>query len=196
MMMNSKKEPLLCGLALLSLLVCAIFYAICIHFNILGARDWGEAGGKELRSKFPSLQVGQVKEQVKIASRYDGRKNPSMDTTNYKWLTVELTMEATAYCACWKCTGKRPGDPGYGITKSGVMVKPGMVAVDPRVIDLGTHLWVEGYGDAVAADTGGMINGNRIDVFMVDKHGISGHERAMEFGRKTVRVKVVRKAGD
>jgi len=100
-------------------------------------------------------------------------------------------MEATAYCACYKCTGKRPGDEGYGITKSGVMVEEGMVAVDPGIIELGSHLWVEGYGDALATDTGGNINGNRIDVYMADKDGISGHVRALEFGRRMIKVKVV-----
>lgn len=78
-----------------------------------------------------------------------------------------------------------PGDPDYGITKSGVMVKEGMVAVDPGIIKLGSHLWVEGYGNAVATDTGGNIKGNRIDVYM-DKH-----QDCLEWGRRTVRVKVI-----
>jgi 3D (Asp-Asp-Asp) domain-containing protein len=94
-------------------------------------------------------------------------------------------MEATAYCSCYKCTDKHPGDSGYGITKSGVMAKPGIVAVDPKVIPLGTKLWIEGYGEAVAEDTGGGIKGNRIDIYM------DRHEDAVEFGRKMVRVKVL-----
>lgn len=94
-------------------------------------------------------------------------------------------MEATAYCSCYKCTGKHPGDPGYGITKSGVRVKPGIVAVDPKVIPLGTKLWIEGCGNAVAADIGWGIKGNRIDIYM------DRHNDASEFGRKMVRVKVL-----
>ena len=66
------------------------------------------------------------------------------------------------------------------------MVRPGMVAVDENVIPLGSKLWVEGFGDAVAADTGEAIKGNKIDIYM-DKHG-----DALEFGRRTVRIKVLR----
>ena len=44
-----------------------------------------------------------------------------------------------------------------------------VIAVDPRVIPLGTKVYVEGYGYAVAADTGGAIKGNKIDVFFPSK---------------------------
>ncbi|HWQ88658.1 MAG TPA: ubiquitin-like domain-containing protein [Desulfitobacteriaceae bacterium] len=63
-------------------------------------------------------------------------------------------MTATAYT--------HPG----GITASGAPVRWGVVAVDPRVIPLGTKLYVEGYGSATALDTGGLIRGNRIDLYM------------------------------
>jgi uncharacterized protein YabE (DUF348 family) len=74
-------------------------------------------------------------------------------------------MLATAYCACKKCTNKEPGHPQYGITYSGIPVRPGIVAVDPGVIPLGSRLYVEGYGFALAADIGGAIKGNRIDLY-------------------------------
>lgn len=63
-------------------------------------------------------------------------------------------MRATAY-----------NIPG-GITATGDAVRWGVIAVDPRVIPLGTHLYVEGYGEATALDTGGAIKGNRIDLYM------------------------------
>lgn len=69
----------------------------------------------------------------------------------------ELTMTATGYS---------PGDgmtPG-NYTATGMLAKRGVVAVDPRVIPLGTRVYVEGYGPAVAADTGGAIKGMRIDL--------------------------------
>jgi 3D (Asp-Asp-Asp) domain-containing protein len=96
-----------------------------------------------------------------------------------------LTMMATAYTAEYECTGKRPTDPGYGITASGMAVQHGVVAVDPRVIPLGTPLFVEGYGYAVAADTGAAIRGNSIDLFM---HSVSD---ARNFGRRTVTVYIL-----
>lgn len=51
-----------------------------------------------------------------------------------------------------------------GTTASGRPAKPGVIAVDPKVIPLGTKVYVEGYGYAIAADTGGKIKNNRIDV--------------------------------
>ncbi|SHF15616.1 protein of unknown function [Desulfofundulus australicus DSM 11792] len=51
-------------------------------------------------------------------------------------------------------------------TASGVYPRYGVVAVDPRVIPLGTRLYVEGYGYATALDMGSSIRGNRIDLFM------------------------------
>jgi len=57
--------------------------------------------------------------------------------------------------------------------------------VDEDVIKLGSRLWIEGIGEVVAADTGGGIKGNRIDIYM-DKH-----EEAVQWGRKVVRVKIM-----
>lgn len=96
-----------------------------------------------------------------------------------------VRMQATAYCACFRCTGRRPGDRGFGITASGRRVEHGIVAVDRSVIALGTHLYVAGYGFALAADVGGAIVGNRIDLFMYD------HQDALTFGRRYVYVYVL-----
>jgi len=93
-----------------------------------------------------------------------------------------LVMNATAYTAGFESTGKRPGDPGYGITASGMRVQHGVVAVDPRVIPLGTPLFIEGYGFAVAADTGSAIRGYSIDLFMYNV------QDALNFGRRQVTV--------
>lgn len=91
-------------------------------------------------------------------------------------------VESTAYTA--ECSGCS------GVTATGINLKenPGakVIAVDPNVIPLGSKVWVEGYGYAVAADTGGAINGRRIDLFM------PSHSDASSWGRKTVKVKVYR----
>jgi uncharacterized protein YabE (DUF348 family) len=81
-------------------------------------------------------------------------------------------MTATAYC-----------DPG-GITRSGEPVHWGVVAVDPRVIPLGSRVYVEGYGEGRALDTGGAIRGNRIDLYM------NSYETAASWGARKVRVYV------
>jgi len=56
------------------------------------------------------------------------------------------------------------GGSGRGTTATGVRGGYGVVAVDPRFIPLGTRLYIEGYGYAIAGDTGGSIKGNRIDL--------------------------------
>lgn len=63
-----------------------------------------------------------------------------------------------------KSTAYSPESAGGYITYSGTRVRHGVVAVDPRVIPLGTRMYIEGYGYAVAEDTGGSIKGNKIDV--------------------------------
>lgn len=93
-----------------------------------------------------------------------------------------LRMRATAYTADYDSTGKSPGDSGFGITATGAVAKRNRdsyssVAVDPRVIPLGTKLYIEGYGYGVAEDTGGAIKGNKIDLFFnssseVDNWGV------------------------
>ena len=93
-----------------------------------------------------------------------------------------LTVEASAFTAyCKGCSGKT----AYGIDlKKNPDIK--LIAVDPKVIPLGTKVWVEGYGIAIAGDTGGAIKGNRIDVFMKTK------KIAYSWGRKKVEIKVLK----
>ncbi len=102
-----------------------------------------------------------------------------------------IPMTATAYDLSYQSCGKRPGDRGYGITASGMRAQRGVVAVDPRVIPLGTRLYIETpdgsyiYGNAVAGDTGGAIKGNKIDLFM------NSYSECMAFGRRTVNVYIL-----
>ena len=73
-----------------------------------------------------------------------------------------LRVYAVAYNAA--SAGRSPDDPNYGITATGVFVTYGVVAVDPNVIPLGTKMFIPGYGYGVAADTGGAVKGNIIDL--------------------------------
>lgn len=58
---------------------------------------------------------------------------------------------------------------GHGTTASGKRAKRGRIAVDPKVIKLGSYVWVQDYGLAEAADTGGMIKGKTVDLYMNSK---------------------------
>ena len=96
-----------------------------------------------------------------------------------------VNMVATAYDAGPISTGKSPGHPAYGITATGMRATYGVVAVDPRVIPFFTRLYVPGYGYAIAADTGGDIKGNRIDLFY------PSYSEALQWGRQTVPVYIL-----
>lgn len=74
----------------------------------------------------------------------------------------KVRMLATSYTPA--TCGKEPDHPQYGITRLGWQAKKGIVAVDPRVINLRTDVYVPGYGFGTAADTGGKIKGRRIDL--------------------------------
>jgi 3D (Asp-Asp-Asp) domain-containing protein len=71
-------------------------------------------------------------------------------------------MLATSYSA--STAGVSRSNPHYGRTATGLKMRDGIVAVDPRVIDLGSEVYVPGYGVGLAADTGGAIKGKRIDL--------------------------------
>ncbi len=73
-----------------------------------------------------------------------------------------IRMLATSYSK--STAGVSPDRPWYGITRLGLPMRHGIVAVDPRVIPLGTYVYVPGYGKGYAADTGSRILGRRIDL--------------------------------
>jgi 3D (Asp-Asp-Asp) domain-containing protein len=94
-----------------------------------------------------------------------------------------LVMNATAYDPSPATIGPR----ATGRTRMGMVAEYGHVAVDPRVIPLGSLVFVEGYGFAIASDTGGAIKGNRIDLCYNDRG------TALAYGRRKVKVHVFSK---
>ncbi|MGK9253319.1 3D domain-containing protein [Paenibacillus humicus] len=101
-----------------------------------------------------------------------------------------ISVLATGYTAGIESTGKRPGHPLYGITRSGVKVKRGQVstiAADTKVLPIGTLLFIPGYGYGVVADTGSKIKGKRIDLYFDTTRQVY-----KEWGKKQVTVQVIR----
>ncbi|MBM7555170.1 G5 and 3D domain-containing protein [Thalassobacillus pellis] len=118
---------------------------------------------------------------VAVSNTSGGTSNNDAPSRGESHASKTLHMSATAYTAnCAGCSG---------ITATGINLKANpnakVIAVDPNVIPLGSRVWVEGYGYAIAGDTGGAINGNKIDLFM------SSQSKAESFGRRTVEVRII-----
>ncbi len=91
-----------------------------------------------------------------------GRVEAKMERINPR---VPVTGRPTGKVMMMVATAYSPQEPGLDeSTASGMRATRGVVAVDPRVIPLGTRLHVEGYGNCIAGDTGSAIKGNRIDL--------------------------------
>lgn len=95
---------------------------------------------------------------------------------------LEFYVSSTAYTAdCNGCSGH---------TSTGINLRNNpnikVIAVDPRIIPLGTKVYVEGYGYAIAADTGSSIKGYKVDIFFSSK------SEAYRWGARKVKIKVFR----
>ncbi|MFC9600928.1 ubiquitin-like domain-containing protein [Peribacillus butanolivorans] len=139
--------------------------------------------GKEVKRKLLSEKVVNKKQDkvitvgTKTTVAQASRGASNVNSTSGK----EIYVSSTAYTAsCKGCSG---------VTSTGVDLKSNpdakIIAVDPSVIPMGSKVYVEGYGYAVAADKGGAIKGNRIDVFFSSKND------AYRWGVKKVKVRVL-----
>ncbi len=125
-----------------------------------------------------------IKEPVnKVVARGIKKVIRTLETSrgNYRYVEVK-TMKATAYYPGPESCGKYAV---YGETYTGKKAGFGLVAVDPRVIKLGTKLYIEGYGYAEAADIGGAIKGNKIDLCF------ETYREAAMYGVKKIKVYIL-----
>lgn len=136
-------------------------------------------------SRVRTGQVLWVPEVTQSQSPVTSLENPPVPAMSRGILLGDFTL--TAYTAGQESTGKAPGNPDYGVTASGASAREGVtIAVDPKVIPIGSRVYIEGIGYRTAQDVGSAIKGNRIDVFMNDL------KEAQEFGvKKHVRVMLV-----
>jgi 3D (Asp-Asp-Asp) domain-containing protein len=114
------------------------------------------------------------------------------------------SFNTSAYCLCEKCCNKKPSHPAYGITASGHHVQPGdRLVAAPRTYPIGTVMEIPGYNDGwpvVVEDRGGAIKAGLKRTDGKPLSGIEGldkldllfdtHKEAIQYGRKTVRVKI------
>jgi 3D (Asp-Asp-Asp) domain-containing protein len=126
-------------------------------------RVYYRTDGTELRREVVSTRV--LKHSTPEIVE-EGRKD-ALPSRGYFSGRRVITMSATVYDP-YHCGGS-----GSGRTAAGLQGGYGVVAVDPKFVPLGTRLYIEGYGYAVAADTGGAIKGNRIDLGIDSKHDAS-----------------------
>ncbi|MED3938255.1 3D domain-containing protein [Priestia megaterium] len=140
-----------------------------------------QAQAEQTQKEQQQAQAEQAQKEQQQAQAEQAQKEQQPAESSQQASGKSMTVEATAYTAnCAGCSGT---------TATGVDLKANpnqkVIAVDPSVIPLGSKVYVEGYGEAVAADTGGAIKGNRIDVF------VPAEGDAQQFGRKSVKITVM-----
>ena len=136
----------------------------------------------QAKTPVPTPPVAKAKVETKVEKKVNKTVPPVAKTpTPSPPTTKEMSVTATAYTAyCEGCSG---------VTYTGIDLRSNpnqkVIAVDPTIIPLGSRVWVEGYGEAIAGDIGGAIKGNIIDVFLEDR------QDALNWGRKTVTIKIL-----
>ncbi|MCI3986735.1 ubiquitin-like domain-containing protein [Bacillus vallismortis] len=156
------------------------------HFEVV--KENGKEVSRELvkeetaeQSKDKVIAVGTKQSSPKVEKVSASGDSKTVVSRSNESTGKVMTVSSTAYTAsCSGCSGH---------TATGVNLKNNpnakVIAVDPNVIPLGTKVHVEGYGYAIAADTGSAIKGNKIDVFFPEKSS------AYRWGNKTVKIKVL-----
>lgn len=131
----------------------------------------GHAGVRQVLVRFEQHDAGSITATV-VASHILAKPKPRVIEAGALGAMRMIATAYTPYC----------GGACSGVTATGRPAGRGIVAVDPRVIPLGSRLYIPGYGYAIAGDTGGAIVGYRIDL------GYTSDRDAMLFGRRAVTV--------
>lgn len=141
----------------------------------------GEEVAREIVSETvveePTTKIIEEGTRVTFASSSRGPSSSGGSSSSQAPAGKTMTMQSTAYyTGTVTATGTRPRRNPNGLST---------VAVDPRVIPLGSKLYIDGYGYAVAEDTGGAVKNNIVDVFL------NTRQECINWGRRNVKVTIV-----
>lgn len=127
-----------------------------------------------------TIRVGQVLTlpAKKSAAKKTTTKKKAVKKAPAKKVLKTVRVSSSAYSRAQR------GMSNYTATGIDLRKKSKVIAVDPKVIKLGSKVYVPGYGEAIAGDTGGAIRGKKIDVHM------NSVNACYNWGRRTVNVKV------
>ncbi|CAI9395379.1 hypothetical protein BACSP_04059 [Bacillus sp. T2.9-1] len=146
---------------------------------VLAQISEAESALKQEQKEAKKNNAGKAASTSKVAS-VSSKASSSKSTSKSSSNKDVIYVTATAYSH--EDTKSDYTALGYNIKKNKNMK---LIAVDPSVIPLGSKVWVEGYGEAIAGDTGGAIKGHKIDVLMPST------KKAKAWGRKTVKIKIL-----
>jgi 3D (Asp-Asp-Asp) domain-containing protein len=122
--------------------------------------------GKARNHRLPILDPS-TQRQAWVDARAVGPIDPALvGTEHLPPIGREIAWSGSARITMYTCVELG----GCAPTASGVWPEPGQVAVDPRVIPLGSTVWVQGLGTFVATDTGSLVRGAHLDVFSLNYH--------------------------
>ena len=122
------------------------------------------------QERLRAQQVQSVEAAAQAAQQKSQQLQPATSSTSSPPATGKRQLVVSATCYDLP-----------GTTATGMPVGPGVVAVDPSVIPLGTRMYIPGYGNGVAADVGGAIKGAIIDLWMTPA-------QCARWGRRTVTI--------
>ncbi|MEC3640877.1 3D domain-containing protein [Bacillus halotolerans] len=178
-------------MACLFLLAFATTYLAISGVEAKDLSKWvQENNEKHSKNTGLTLKALQQKNEKTMSAAAKAKDKPLEEAFDWNQYPAQK-VTATGYTAGVESTGKKPGDPLYGLTYSGVKVKRDLystVAADPSVFPIGTILFIPNYGLGVVADTGSAIKGNRIDLYFETVHDVYN-----EWGKKTLDVYVIKK---
>ena len=156
------------------------------HGYLTGHAD-GIAGGRTVAAiKSFQASVGLNPDGVCGLQTYAALEDADYNISDTSWSDEVDTMPTLGRSVYVEATAYSAFDPGVGTrTARGNPVRRGIIAVDPRFIPLGTRVYIPGYGEAIADDTGGAIIGNKIDI------AFDTYEEVIQFGRQHIEIYIL-----